>query len=231
MRKLLLTTAAVAAAIGLAVAGETAFGTFTDTRDGQTYKTVKIGRQTWMAQNLNYETLSGSWCYIDHNKYWHYGDSIFYCNTYGRLYDWYAAKIACPAGYHLPSFEEWDKLVATVGDENVAGTRLKAKSGWDFYDCKEAEIFDDENCYGRDGNGTDDFGFSALPGGLRDDGYDNGLCYDRNPTPFAGVGKYGGWWMDFYGSIFFTTYALTRMVGGAFGPCEGQSVRCIADRP
>ena len=140
MRKLLLTTAAVAAAIAGAFAGEPSFGTFTDTRDGQTYKTVKIGKQTWMAQNLNYQTDSGSWCY--ENK----ADN---CNKYGKLYYWNTAKTVCPTGWKLPDTVDWNKLISTANGD-AAGKKLKSKSGW-----KE------------NGNGTDVLGFSALPGGYR----------------------------------------------------------------
>jgi len=84
---------------------------------GQTYKTVVIGSQTWMAQNLNY-AIGESKCY---------GDSEANCTTYGRLYDWNTARLACPSGWHLPSHAEWSALTDYVGKE-TAGTQLKAES-------------------------------------------------------------------------------------------------------
>ena len=161
------------------------YGTVLDDRDGQTYKTVKIGDQWWIAENLNYET-DNSFCFKD---------SAEYCEKYGRLYTWAAAMDSagtwstngkgccygstcsptfpvrgiCPEGWHLPSITEFETLFTAVGgvqDEDYAyrwngtGTVLKSTSGW----------------Y-NDGNGTDTFGFSALPAGLRDsygDYYDEG---------------------------------------------------------
>jgi uncharacterized protein (TIGR02145 family) len=136
-------------------------GSFTDARDKAKYKTVKIGEQTWMAENLNYNA-SGSKCY--NNK-------PANCDKYGRLYDWYTAKKTCPSGWHLPSAEEWDKLfrfadgtsikyIIFRGDtipetpykSETAGKYLKSRSGWN-------------NSDGKSGNGEDKFGFSALPGG------------------------------------------------------------------
>lgn len=113
--------------------------------DGETYKTVnyktvKIGSQTWMAENLKVETKD-SWCYDnDESK----------CEEYGRLYTWSAAKKACPSGWHLPSVSEFETLFETIGGESKAGKMLKSKTGW------------------RDsGNGTDAYSFSALPAGYR----------------------------------------------------------------
>jgi uncharacterized protein (TIGR02145 family) len=123
-------------------------GAFTDTRDGKTYKTVKIGEQVWMAENLNYEA-EGSRCYKDR---------ISYCGKYGRLYNWATAKRACPSGWHLPRNEEWMNLYNTVGGSSVAESNLKAKSGW----------ITDEGY--KSGNGEDKYGFSALPGGLGNPG-------------------------------------------------------------
>jgi len=90
-----------------------------DDRDGQTYKTVKIGGQWWMAQNLNYETDS-SFCYKD---------SVEFCEKYGRLYTWDAVVDVCPDGWHLPSKAEWETLITAVGGQATAGKMLKSTSG------------------------------------------------------------------------------------------------------
>jgi uncharacterized protein (TIGR02145 family) len=156
-------------------------GTFTDQRDGKTYRTVKIGEQVWMAENLDYRADS-SWCY-DNNP-----DN---CKKYGRLYSWNAAMKACPDDWHLPTRKEWEELVAYVDDYTfiydrgvyeTAGTKLKSKSpNW---------------------NGTDDYGFSALPGGLRlvdcDSsslvGSDIDRMLDCLPHGAGNIGRSGLWW-------------------------------------
>ena len=116
--------------------------TFTDTRDGKKYKKVKIGKQTWMAQNLNFATDTGSWCINDSN---------IYCEKYGRLYNWETAKAACPSGWHLPSEAEWQTLINYVGNSDIAGGKLKSTKGWNIPNTDAA-------------NST---GFSASPGGYR----------------------------------------------------------------
>ena len=162
-------------------------GKFTDSRDGQVYRTVKIGTQTWMAQNLNY-AAPGSKCYRDYE-----GN----CETYGRLYNWETAKKAVPAGWHLPTDEEWITLCRAVGgskDEKInsadlyvehktAGAKLKAKTGW-------LEPYDDDDSFKA--TGTDEYGFSALPGGW---GYLDGEFGDRYESePHANVRRHGSWW-------------------------------------
>ena len=126
-------------------------GSLTDSRDGRTYKTVTIGTQTWMAQNLNYETVN-SYCYRD---------SASYCTKYGRLYTWAAATSACPSGWHLPTQTEWNTLFAAVGGSSTAGTKLKSTTGWNSSD--------------NSVSGTDAYSFSALPAGYR--GYNWGYYY------------------------------------------------------
>jgi len=172
-------------------------GTFTDSRDGKKYRTVVIGVKRWMAENLNYQPQSGkSWCYDGDNSN---------CNKYGRLYDWKTAKTVCPAGFHLPSRQEWNYLVEETGG-NKAGKKLKARSGWK-----------------NNGNGTDDYGFSALPGGYR---LTDGFFYD--------AGNYGRWWSATEGSSGLAYsrsmyYNYGRVNEYSYGKGGGLSVRCVED--
>ena len=76
--------------------------------DIENYRTVEIGDQVWMAENLNYN-VSGSRCY---------NDSIANCTKYGRLYDWATAKTVCPDGWHLSSFAEWFTLIDFIESHN-----------------------------------------------------------------------------------------------------------------
>jgi len=166
-----------------------------DKRNGKKYRTVKLGNQTWMAQNLNYPA-ENSVCYDNKS-----GN----CSKYGRLYTWDAAKNACPAGWHLPSNEEWTALAGHVGGTSVASKKLKSVTGWDDR-----------------GNGTDNFEFTALPGGYGD------------KRGFHNIRYYGYWWsatesnaegawnrsMDYYNEHIFTG---NRFRSDLF------SVRCVQD--
>jgi uncharacterized protein (TIGR02145 family) len=137
-------------------------GEMTDARDGQTYKTVTLGDQTWFAQDLNYET-DDSWCYED---------NPVNCETYGRLYNWEEALTACPADWHLASDEEWSTLIkyldpkadpnAGVMESEIAGGKLKATG----------TIEDGTGLWKAPNVGANNSsGFSGLPGGARfDDG-------------------------------------------------------------
>ncbi len=89
--------------------GNSVFTTFTDTRDGQVYKTIKVGAQTWFAENLRYDVVNN----------WLYGNDANNLTTYGRLYDWNTARTACPNGWHLPSKHEWLTLIHTLGGDTV----------------------------------------------------------------------------------------------------------------
>jgi len=97
---------------------------FTDPRDGQTYRIVRIGNRTWMAENLNYKAVNSS-CY-DNDE--------FNCKKYGRLYGWGTAMSVCPIGWRLPSSAEWDDLVQVAGGSAVAGKMLKSKTQWNGMD-------------------------------------------------------------------------------------------------
>jgi len=203
--------------------------TLTDLRDNQTYKTVTIGTQIWMAQNLNYayneptsSLDSSSFCYN------HEADS---CAKYGRLYLWSAAmdsaavfsdagkgcgylmtcgssgtvRGVCPEGWHLPSDDEWETLFSTVGGISTAGTKLKSTSGWN-----------------DNGDGADSYGFGVLPAGTR--------YYDGD---FSDAGDYAFFWRsteydsklahywDFSGDEYVYRYYDYKY--------NGSSVRCLKD--
>ncbi len=156
--------------------------------DSQKIKTVKIGNQTWTAENLNTEYFSNgdpipyaesiedwseaaensqpAWCYYDNDP--ENG------KKYGRLYNWYAVNDSrgiAPSGWRVASDEDWDELAETLGGEEV-GKKIKSKQGWN-----------------DDGNGTDEVGFNALPGGLRDIegefGYRGEACYFWTSTEYS----------------------------------------------
>lgn len=159
---------------------EISYGELTDARDGQVYRTVEIGDQIWMAENLNYAYMPDTLSFC-------YNDSAEYCEKYGRLYTWSAAMDSaaifsedgkgcsveqsgspscgkfpvrgiCPEGWHFPSNNEWKTLERFVakslfdGSTDSVGYALKSRSGWRSYRSK-------------DGNGSDAFGFCVLPAG------------------------------------------------------------------
>ncbi|MBR3070479.1 fibrobacter succinogenes major paralogous domain-containing protein [Fibrobacter sp.] len=174
-----------------------------DDRDGQVYKTVKIGSQTWMAQNLNYET-NDSRCYKNdyHN-----------CSKYGRFYTWNDAVKACPAGWHLPDTTEWNTLFASVGGRLTASKFLKSKSGWET--CK--------NWCWANGNGSDDYGFSVLP--VDGWGYNHEFGSEGRKAEFwtASVKD-----RDAYYIYLVASYSYTIYFNRNFN-YYGRSVRCVKD--
>jgi len=223
MKKLLITAFAAIAILGCSndldelpcISCGTTRGTSV-TYSGETYETVKIGNQTWMARNLNYNA-SGSVCY---------GNNTANCAKYGRLYNWATAmnlpescnsnscssqigakhQGICPSGWHIPSNAEWDELIATAGGSNMAGFFLKATSGWN-----------------EGGNGLGLYGFSALPGG-----------YGNSDGSFRSVGLYGDWWSSSETNSY---YAYYRYMGYDYENVSYyydnknylRSVRCLQD--
>jgi len=118
-----------------------------DARDGKTYREVAIGEQIWMAENLNYADEAGEELGVC------YDNDPENCEKYGRLYSWHEALEACPVGWRLPTSDDWTELLEFIGGSGLAGKKLKSTTGWW------------KGSY--DANGTDDFGFSALPATFR----------------------------------------------------------------
>ena len=208
---------------------------FTDARDGKTYRTVKIGSQIWMAENLNYDynqNTAQSYCY---------NNSVANCTTYGRLYTWSAAmdsaavfsgngkgcgdgktcsaiklvRGVCPDGWHLPDATEWNALEKFVanslynGKTDSVGYALKSTSGWTAYNGKTG--------------GSDYFGFGALPAGLR-----NGV------GTFYDVQSYANFWSPTEGSADGANgrslrYGGTNLIISGNAKSIALSVRCVKD--
>lgn len=219
-------------------------GWIVDSRDKQLYRTVTIGEQVWMAENLNFDPGQGGSDGTEYDWSWCYGDNTANCSKYGRLYTWAAAidsaKLAadaenpldcgygkecdltgnvqgvCPEGWHLPSDSEWKTLFTAVGGISTAGAKLKSQSGWEAYSGITNE---------------DAFGFSALPAGRR----------DFNDGKFNGVGSRAYFWSstpnDYVWSS--TVYSYAYFLSLSFNDDEaslgdlrkdnGYSVRCLKD--
>lgn len=189
----------------------TTFSSFTDHRDGNVYKTVKIGNQIWMAENLRYIPYIYQ---VDEARIWVYdynGHNIKNAISsknyikYGCLYDWETAKIVCPTGWHLPSYGEWNILINYLGGLGEAGGKLKSISGWEKHNV----------------GATNEFGFSALPGGNR----------NKNGT-FNNIGSWGYWWSatergddNAWGLIL--DFLEIMAGGGYYSKLFGSSIRCI----
>ena len=165
---------------------------FTDPRDGQSYDIVKIGERTWFAENLNFAT-EGSVCPE--------GDSRK-CSEYGRLYTWDDARTSCPEGWQLPDSADFALLITEAGGAAEAGEKLKSTGGW-F----------------KKGNGTDAFGFGALPAGYRGEKYD-------------GIGGYAYFWSatvtpDDLAYYLFLDFSSKAASMNAFPKGDFRSVRCV----
>jgi uncharacterized protein (TIGR02145 family) len=201
------------------------------THGGYTYQTIVIGPQCWMTENLNIgKRVDGANNQADNGKVekYCYNDDPGNCDTYGGLYQWWemmdylateGTQGICPAGWHIPTDEEWKILEGTVdslyavGDPEWdgngfrgydVGLSLKAASGWN-----------------SGGDGTDSFGFAALPGGLKSTG-----------GGFEDIGDVGHWWTSTQDQAGFSRYRLLDHAYDESGRSTngngfGYSVRCI----
>jgi len=174
-------------------------GTFKDSRDGRVYKTVKIGEQTWMAENLSYDTGFDCWWY---NKSATLGDK------YGVLYSWEAAMKACPNGWHLPKDKEWMKLEAELGMD------LPSRISSGYRGTDEGEKL-------KAGGSS---GFNVLMGGYKD--YRNDVGFDMliKMTMFWTA---SGMLNDaYYRNFWLNKSTIDR---GTYDKKHGAYVRCVQD--
>ncbi|MDD4032493.1 MAG: FISUMP domain-containing protein [Bacteroidales bacterium] len=224
------------------------FGMLVDNRDGNRYKTVIIGDQLWTVDNMaylpsvsSYETVSSS---DDHYYvYEYYGTDVEEAKatdnykTYGVLYNWSAAKTACPEGWHLPSDAEWNQLenYLIANKHNYDGTTSGNKLA---ISVAKANNWTSSSNVGTPGNidypeYRNKSGFSALPGGLI-------YSIERGSTLgglFSSVGDNGYWWSStrtykytfYFICIRTLSYDSESFSSSSIGSDFGLSVRCIKD--
>jgi uncharacterized protein (TIGR02145 family) len=191
--------------------------------DGNTYFTVKIGDQCWMAQNLkvthyrNGEAIpnvtdGATWSGLTSGAYCEYINDINYVDVYGRLYNWYAvvdSRNIAPVGWHIPTDAEWQTLVDYLGGSSVAGGEMK--EAW-------ATHWQSPNY-----SATNESGFSALPGGLRYyDGSFNGMFTYAGFWCYTEDGSNGAWYRDLH-------YHESQVGRFGYDKRSGFSVRCVRD--
>jgi uncharacterized protein (TIGR02145 family) len=212
------------------------YGEILDERDGKVYRTVKIGNQVWMAENLNYDLGPIRSSYQTDWSGCYYSNKVEHCDDTGRLYSWEAAinpaklnadKLIdcgyglscalpdtvygiCPSGWHLPDTTEWIALFTAVGGQSAAGTVLKS---WRF----RCPLPRRMNCE----DGTDDFGFSAQPGGYR---YDFANYYGGSSAAFFWSSSESGAYSAFSMRLINTD---KDAYWGADNKNHGFSIRCV----
>jgi uncharacterized protein (TIGR02145 family) len=191
--------------------------------DGNVYATTTIGKQIWMAENLKTSKFNDGKpiSLVSEGMKWNALKTPAYCwlnnkienkEVYGALYNWYAVNTnkLCPKGWHVPSNSEWTALTTFLGDINFAGDKLK-DSGTDFWTNSLS-------------TGTNDFDFTALPGGTR-------LSDGSYPT-FAN--SYAVWWSStaFDGTRAWNRglyFSSSKVFKGYESNRSGFSVRCLKD--
>ena len=191
-------------------------------QDGNNYKSVKIGNQTWMTENLKttkfndgtpipWVTDKTAWVSLTTSAYCWYDNDSTYKNTYGALYNRYTVNTGklCPSGWHVSSDVEWSALVTFLGGEIVAGGKLK-ETGTTHWSSPNTEA-------------TNESGFTALPGGSR---YTNGV--------FFTIKNLGYWWSSTESNTLNGWYRSMNNRNSAVGrnyydSTNGFSVRCVKD--
>jgi uncharacterized protein (TIGR02145 family) len=200
------------------------YGTVTDI-DGNVYKTITIGTQTWMAENLkvtryrNGDTISKitdatPWSNLIAGAYCIYNNNTDKGTTYGKLYNWYAlldTRNICPTGWHVPIDTEWETLYTYLGGyESITSDKMR-ETGITHW------------AYINDG-ATNASGFTAIPGGMRDFG---GL--------FTDVGQMGFWWSSAPAGDYYNLDAVyyyidnSGVARGVGSKKNGMSLRCVKD--